>query len=450
MKVEKQEVTTAVKWSLLTEIVVKLISPITNMILARLLTPEAFGIIASLTMITTFADMFTDAGFQKYIIQHQFVSRGEQNQYVSVAFWSNLTISIILYFLIFINADKLATLTGIEGYGHVVKIFSIILIFTSFSSIQYAVYRKKFEYRKMGVIRIIEKFIPLAVTIPLTLYTRSFWALVIGNLTGEAITALLLMIWSEQKIKLYYSFKLLKKMFAFCGGSMLETISSWLVANVSVFIIGQYLGTYYLGLYKTSITTVNQIISIITASTMNILFATLSQEQNDNKAFLNTVATFQKFIGLFTIPLGIGIFVFRDFITLILLGSQWKEAAILVGLWGFVMCESIIFSDIGSFTIISKGKPIYVFVSNMIQAVLLVVVLYTIRDENFVVLVICSFLVRWQITFTHYSFATRVAGLKLRYLPKELGVYLVAGLVMGGIGIVLQNLFGVKIILNIC
>ena len=65
-------VKTATKWSAVTEILSKLVSPLTNMVLARLLTPEAFGIVATLTMVISFAEIFTDAGFQKYIIQHKF------------------------------------------------------------------------------------------------------------------------------------------------------------------------------------------------------------------------------------------------------------------------------------------------------------------------------------------------------------------------------------------
>lgn len=49
----------AAKWSLLTEVLVKLVTPITQLILARILTPEAFGVVATVTMVTSFADMFT-------------------------------------------------------------------------------------------------------------------------------------------------------------------------------------------------------------------------------------------------------------------------------------------------------------------------------------------------------------------------------------------------------
>ena len=56
-----QKIGQAAKWSSITEIIAKLISPITNMILARLLVPEAFGIVATITMVISFAEIFTDA-----------------------------------------------------------------------------------------------------------------------------------------------------------------------------------------------------------------------------------------------------------------------------------------------------------------------------------------------------------------------------------------------------
>ena len=68
----------AAKWSIATEIAAKLISPVSNMILARFLTPEAFGVVATVTMVTSFADMFTDAGFQKYLVQHEFKDKNDQ------------------------------------------------------------------------------------------------------------------------------------------------------------------------------------------------------------------------------------------------------------------------------------------------------------------------------------------------------------------------------------
>lgn len=80
----------ATRWSSITEIVSRLVLPLVNMVLARLLTPDAFGVVATITMIISFAEIFADAGFQKYIIQHKFSDQQELDQCTDVAFWTNL------------------------------------------------------------------------------------------------------------------------------------------------------------------------------------------------------------------------------------------------------------------------------------------------------------------------------------------------------------------------
>lgn len=142
-----KQVGSATKWSVFTEIIVKLISPITNMILARLLAPEAFGVVATVTMIVSFTDIFTDAGFQKYIVQHQFKDEQDENLSICVAFWTNITISILLWLLIYVFSDQLAFSVGNSGLGHVISIGALVLPLTSFSSIQTAIYRKNLNYK---------------------------------------------------------------------------------------------------------------------------------------------------------------------------------------------------------------------------------------------------------------------------------------------------------------
>ena len=76
----------ASKWSTITEVMAKLIAPISSMVLARVLTPEAFGVVATITMIISFAEIFTDAGFQRYLIQHEFESDEEKSN-TAVSTW---------------------------------------------------------------------------------------------------------------------------------------------------------------------------------------------------------------------------------------------------------------------------------------------------------------------------------------------------------------------------
>ena len=145
----QNKVFNAAKWSSITEIAAKLITPLTNMILARILVPEAFGVAATVTMIISFADMFTDSGFQKYLVQRNFKSEEEKLKNANVAFWTNFGISIFLWLLIFVFRDKIATFVGNPGLGNVLAIASLQLIMTSFSSVQMALYRREFDFKTL-------------------------------------------------------------------------------------------------------------------------------------------------------------------------------------------------------------------------------------------------------------------------------------------------------------
>ena len=347
----------ATKWSSITEVVAKLITPITSIVLARLLTPEAFGVVTTLTMVITFAEIFTDAGFQKYLIQHNFKDDVDRDQSTNVAFWSNLVMSLLIWLIIGIFADPLAAMVGNPGLGHVLIIACVSIPLAAFSSIQMALYRRDLDFKNLFKVRIVGICIPLLVTVPLAFYLRSYWALVIGTIVTNLVNAVLLTLYSKWKPRLFYSFAKLKEMFSFSAWSVVEAVSIWLTGYVDVFIIGVYLNEYYLGLYKTSMTVVGQIMGLITAATTPILFSSLSRLQSDENAFQELFFKFQKLVGIIVIPIGVGIFCYRDLVTKILLGNQWIEASYFIGLWGLTSAITIVLSHYSSEVYRAKGRP---------------------------------------------------------------------------------------------
>ena len=91
------EVAKATRWSFLTQLTAKVIPPLTSMILARLLAPEVFGIITTITMVTSFAETFSEAGFQKYIISTNYTDDTELEHDEDIAFWTHLVISLFAH-----------------------------------------------------------------------------------------------------------------------------------------------------------------------------------------------------------------------------------------------------------------------------------------------------------------------------------------------------------------
>ena len=316
---DNRKIITATKWSTIAEIGAKLIGPVSLIILARLLTPEAFGVVTTVTLVISFVEIFTDGGFQKYIIQHEFTNQKDQDDSICVAFWSNMSLSFILWGVISLFCEPIAKIVGNPGLGYVIAIACISLPLQALSSIQMSILKRALDFKTLFKIRLLGIATPFIVTIPLALWLRNYWALIIGTICLNAFNAIALTYYSNWRIRVYFSFTKLREMLSFTIWTILESISIWLTGYIDIFLIGCYLNEFYLGIYKTSMTTVGQITSLITAATTPILFSSLSRMQSNLSDFKELFFKFQRTVGLFIIPLGIGIFIFRDLITDILL-----------------------------------------------------------------------------------------------------------------------------------
>lgn len=353
----KGKVVKATRWSAVTEVVAKLVTPITSMVLARLLTPEAFGVVTTITMIITFAELFTDAGFQKYLVQHEFKDDTDRDQSTNVAFWSNFVMSMMIWGGIALFASPLAVLVGNPGLGHVIVIACVAIPLAAFSSIQMALYRRDLDFKTLFKVRMVSIVIPIVVTIPLALWLRSYWALIFGHIAQNISNAVLLTISSKWKPRFFYSFNKLKEMLSFTVWSLIEAISIWLTIYVDVFIVGTMLSQHYLGLYKTSSALVGQIMGLVTAAATPVLFSSLSRLQDDRTEFKALFFKFQKLVGLLVFPLGVIIYCFSDLITTLALGSQWMEASGFIGLWGLTSAITIVFAHFASEVYRALGRP---------------------------------------------------------------------------------------------
>lgn len=430
----------ATKWSALTEIAAKLVSPITTMILARIVAPEAFGVIATVTMVVSFADMFTDSGFQKYLVQHEFKNTKEKHRNADVAFWTNFVFSILLWLIIFLFREPIATLVGNPGLGNVLAIACFQLPLTSFSSIQMALYRRSFDFKTLFIVRLIAILIPVIITIPLALLGLSYWALIIGTLCMQVSNAVLLTIKSDWKPKIFYNIKILKEMFSFSVWSLIEAISIWLTAWIDTFIIGTLLNQYYLGLYKTSMTMVNTLMALVTSAAIPVVFSTLSRLQNNDIEFKKMFFKFQRVVSILIFPIGIGVYLYSDLATQLLLGSQWTEASSIIGIWALTSSIVIVFGYFNSEVYRAKGRPKLSFVSQMLHLVFLVPVIIISGNYGFWALVYTRSLARLQGSVVGFIIMKYAIGIPILKTIKNILPTAISSIGMGILGLLLKQI----------
>ncbi len=390
------KVVAAAKWSLITEVLAKLITPITNIILAHILAPTAFGILATIMMVISFAEMLADAGFQKFLVQYEFENEEDKQKSVSVAFISNIVLAIILWIAIIIGRDDLASLVGNDGLGIPLAVMGTMLPLSAFSSIQMAMYRRSFNFKFLLSIRMITIITPLFVSIPMALAGFDYWALIAGQLAAQLFTAIALFIRQEKLISIYFSYQVFRNMFSFSAWSLAEAFSIWLTAWVDTFIISHFLNAYYLGMYKMPTAIVTTVMAIATSSMAPVLFSALSRHQHNKVEFEKTFFTFQRYMALFLVPLGVGMFVYQDFIVQILLGPQWKLAGIVLGSWALSSSLVTAISYLISEAFRAKGMPNISFLAQMAHLIVLIPVIYICVQYDFTTFVYARSIVRVQ------------------------------------------------------
>ncbi len=430
----------AAKWSIITETLVKVVSPVTQLVLARILAPEAFGMVATVTMVTSFADMFSDSGFQKYLVQHDFDSERSLRKSADVAFWTNMAVSLVLWAGIALLRDPLASLVGSPGLGFPIAVACASLPLTSFSSIQLALFRRRLDFKTIMPVRVAVALVPLVVTVPLALAGFGFWSLIIGTIAGNAVNAVALTVLSPWKPSFFYSLALLREMFGFSGWSLLEAIAIWATSWAGTFVVGNLLDSYHLGLYRQPMTFVNSAFNLVTNATTPVLFASLSRLQGSDEEFRSFFCRFQFSVAMFVLPLGVGIFCFRDFLTDLLLGDQWRDAALMMGCWGLSTGVMIVFSHYCSEVFRSKGKPKVSLLCQVLYMCVMVPVLCVSASMGFEQLVIANAVVRVVGIAINQTAMFFVSGISFQAVLKGVMAPLVSSSVMGCVGLIAVEL----------
>lgn len=435
-----QKTSSATRWNTVTQLVMKLVTPLTNMALAHILAPEVFGIVASITIIISFCDVFTEAGFQKYIVQHELEPDERFDEIASVAFITNLSISFVLFLIIAAFSRQITGWIGAPGKSLALVVTAVALPLTSFSSIQAAVYQREMNYRTLFFIRCIGTLIPVMVTIPLALLGFGYWSIVVGKLTSNLYDAIAMTWKSPWKPKLFFQFRYLKKMLQYCTWALGESITVWLATNVDIFIVSAVLSSYYLGIYKTSMSIVNELLRVVSSSLLPVTFSAISRLQNDRDRFRTVCYNSQSVLSAIVLPMGVGLFMFRTLATTIALGYQWQEATLFIGIWSLSTCISIAFSYICDDIYRAVGKPKISFITHAINIIVLIPVVASYAEKDFHSLIVVRSLVPLVLLIANCFALKRETGVSMMLFLLNSIPQIVASAIMALVAYQLQKM----------
>lgn len=266
-------------WSLLQNVGGKGITFVVFIILARLLTPEIFGLIGMLMIFIQLSQVLVRAGFSQALIQKKDT---DEEDYSSV-FWINLAVSILIYGILFFSAPLIANFYGQPILTKLTRALSLVFVINAFSYVQTARLQKKISFKTLTIIHIPSTILGGAVGIGMAIMGYGVWSIVGLQLVTRGAYAVQIWFYGKWKPLLSFNKTNAKELFSFGSKLMISAILNTAYKNIYLVVIGKFFPVSAVGYYYNA----NRLVrtpSLTFSSALNkVIFPAFSSVQDNNK-----------------------------------------------------------------------------------------------------------------------------------------------------------------------
>jgi O-antigen/teichoic acid export membrane protein len=302
-----------------------------TMVLARLLTPQDFGLIAMIAVIIGLASMFKDLGLSMATVQ-----RAEINdQQVSTLFWVNVAMSLLCMAVTMVLSPGIAWLYKEPRLLWITIVLASAFVFGGLTVQHQALLRRQMRFLSLVRIDIISMFAGVVTGIVCGLAGLGYWSLVLMQLATPITMAAGVWIASGWRPGLPVRRSGVRSMLAFGGYQTLANMVSFSTRNVDKVLLGFCCGSYLTGLYSKAFSLLLLPAQQIATPMMSVAVPTLSRLQNDPKRYREYYLRAIKTLSYATMPLIALMGALSTQIVLLLLGDQWIRAAFIFRILAF-------------------------------------------------------------------------------------------------------------------
>lgn len=320
----KQKTVSNVKWSFVESMSLKAISFVLGIVLARLLLPSDFGLLAVVNVFYLLVTLFVDGGLKEALIQKNDVTE----IHYSTVFWLNIFMGIFLYAILFTLAPFIQDFYDYDNLSFYIRLQSLTLIIESIGIVQIAKATKELNLKKITKARIPTSLISFVIGIFLAYQNFGILSLIVQQLVSAFLYVIFLLITVRYIPKFIFKIKEIKDLYMFGMKILLVTfLSRFYVQSLSL-IFAKFYSPALLGLNNKSRSIQSVPVEIINSSFMKGLYPSMVQlRSNRNK--LRDIFNLNVRLITYLMLLINGIFFYKaDEIVTILLGSKWIGSAI--------------------------------------------------------------------------------------------------------------------------
>lgn len=311
-------------WSFLEKFSALIVQFVVGIILARLLDPKDYGLVALAMIFTGVSAAITDGGFEKSLIHKQNLSELQ----ISTVFYVNTVLGLIMMATLVIAAPPLSVFFREPQLTPVLQVVSAGIFINAVGQTPSALLRKEFGFKKISVAHIAGSVIGGAMGLTLAFNGYGVWALVFSTLISQVVMLIGYLFFSSWRPKLAFSFASIEGMLPYGLNILYSSVLFFSVQQFNNFIIGRFYDKSELGLYHRGGRFPELIISIIEGVVLKMAFPLFARIQDQNDKLIEMLENTIRTLAFITFPLMTILFVNASDVTIVLFTDKWAGSIV--------------------------------------------------------------------------------------------------------------------------
>jgi teichuronic acid exporter len=340
----KQKLTTGIAYTALTKYSGILISIIIGAVLARLLSPAEFGVVALVMVFISFFNMLSTVGIGPAIVQNKELTEKD----VQSIFLFSISLGFVLSFLFFLSSTSIASFYNNTELIPLTRLLSLTVLFSAFRIVPNALLLKKLKFKKVGLVTILVQLFSGIFAIILAYKGFSYYALVYKSIFDGLFTFLFFYWLSPIKLKFELQKSSINKIMRFSTFQFFFNFINFFSRNLDNLLIGKFIGPTALGFYDKSYQLMMMPVQNLTHVITPVLHPVLSAFQNDKNKIYNAYIKVVKLLATIGFPLSVFLYFSAYEIISILFGSQWEQSVPVFEILALTVGIQMVFSSSGA------------------------------------------------------------------------------------------------------
>jgi len=279
-------------WKLVERTGFQLVQVVVSLIIARILGPKQYGMVAILLIFISISQVFVQSGLSTALIR----KHNSDDQDFSTVFYTSLIIALFIYLILYISAPFIAVFYDMLQLKEMLRVLGIMLFFGAFNSIQVAYISKNLEFKKYAVSSLVAAIGSGIIGVYFAIKGYGAWALVYQQLFNQILACIFMLSIVKWRPKFLYSVDSLKELFSFGWGVMISQLVGVIHTDIRSLVIGKAFSVSDLAFYDKGKQFPQIIVKNIDTSINSVMFPVYAKFQDDieNFHFLIGVSKKQK------------------------------------------------------------------------------------------------------------------------------------------------------------